>query len=316
MKLYANLHLHSTHSDGVDTPADLAKIAFEEGYKAAALTDHDSVSGNGEFMASCKELGMECLFGIEFSVKTNLYTNPKTGKPGSFHLTAFDFDPEYPPMKEYLEQMSLRETHQTKVLFERGVDIGYIKGITWEEVLEYNKGITWLCNDHVFRAMKAKGLVTDLDYTDFFQTCFGKHRNEVPKLYDFKYDDEIIRLVHEAGGIVCLAHLSEQLGKLPDVAEKGFAPYVDQLIEMGLDGVEVWHGLLNEKQREEVYRIALDRGLYVSGGSDHSGICGGQYAFFENPKESRFWLEPLSTGTTKQHFEEMRDKKLFGRDGK
>ena len=314
MKLYANLHLHSTHSDGVDTPADLARIAFEEGYKAAALTDHDVVSGNAEFMAACKELGMESLFGIEFSVKTKLYTNPKTGKPGSFHLTAFDFDPEYPPMKEYLEQMSMRETHQTKVLFDRGVEIGYIKGITWEDVVEYNKSNTWFCNDHVFRTMKAKGLVTDLDYPEFFETCYGNHRQDVPVLYDFKYDYEIIELVHKAGGIVCLAHLSEQLGKLPDVAEKGFAPYVDQLIEMGLDGVEVWHGLLNEKQSKEVYQIALDRGLYVSGGSDHSGICGGQYAFFENPKESRFWLEPLSTGTTKHHFEEMRDKRIFARE--
>lgn len=314
MKLYANLHLHSTHSDGVDSPADLARIAFEEGYKAAALTDHDAISGNTEFMAACKELGMESLFGIEFSVKTNLFKNPRNGKTGSFHLTAFDFDPEYPPMKEYLEQMSLRETYQTKVLFDRGVEIGYIKGITWEEVLEYNKGITWLCNDHVFRAMKAKGLMTDKEYPEFFETCYGKHRNNAPLLYDFKYDYEIIQLVHEAGGIVCLAHVAEQLKNLPDVAENGFAPYVDKLIEMGLDGIEVWHGLHDDAQREEIYQLALDRGLYVSGGSDHSGICGGQYAFYENPKETRFWLEPLSTGTTKHHFEEMRDKRIFARE--
>jgi predicted metal-dependent phosphoesterase TrpH len=58
MKLYANLHLHSTHSDGVDTPTKLAQLVYEEGYKAAALTDHDSVSGNAEFMAACRALGM------------------------------------------------------------------------------------------------------------------------------------------------------------------------------------------------------------------------------------------------------------------
>lgn len=313
MKLYANLHLHSTHSDGVYTPTELAKIAYDEGYRAAALTDHDAVSGNGEFMAACKKLGMESIFGVEFSAYTNLFKNPKSGKPGSFHLTAFDFDPEYPAMKEYLNQMSLRETHQTRVLFQRGLEIGYIKGITWEGVLEYNDGITWLCNDHVFRAMKAKGLIDDLQYPEFFETCYGKHRNEVPKLYDFKYDHEIIRLVHEAGGIVCLAHLTEQLAKLPDIKETGYAPYIDQMIEMGLDGVEVWHNLLNDEQRREVYEIALNRGLYVSGGSDHSGLCGGQYSFYEDPTTSRFWIEPLSTGTTKHHFEEIRDKKISDR---
>ena len=310
MKLYANLHLHSTHSDGVDTPTKLAQLVYEEGYKAAALTDHDSVSGNAEFMEACRALGMESIFGIEFSAKTELFKNQKTGKPGFFHLTAFDFDPEYPAMKEYLHQMSMRETDQTRILFHRGIEIGYIKGITWDEVLEYNKGITWLCNDHVFRAMKAKGLITDLEYPEYFETCFGNHRKDVAPLYDFKYDYEIIKLVHEAGGIVCLAHLTEQLAKLPGIEETGFAPYVDRLIEMGLDGIEVWHGLLNEEQRKEVYQLALDRSLYVSGGSDHSGLCGGQYAFFEDPKQSRFWLEPLSTGTTKEHFEEIRDKKL------
>lgn len=310
MKLYANLHLHSTHSDGVDTPTRLAQIAFEEGYRAAALTDHDSVSGNGEFMAACRALGMESIFGIEFSAKTELYRKANTGKPGSFHLTAFDFDPEYPAMREYLDQMSMRETHQTKLLFERGIEIGYIKSITWEDVLKHNEGITWLCNDHVFRAMKAKGLLADSDYNEFFATCFGKHRKEIAPLYDFKYDYEIIKLVHDAGGIVCLAHLTEPLSGAVDVSETGFAPYLDRLVEMGLDGVEVWHQLLNEEQRKEVYQLALDRGLYISGGSDHSGLCGGQYAFFEDPKQSRFWLEPLSTGTTKEHFEEIRDKKL------
>ncbi len=309
-KMYANLHLHSTHSDGVYTPAQLAKIAFDEGYKAAALTDHDTVSGNYEFMETCKSLGMESLFGVEFSAMTRLYNNPKNGKPGFFHLTAYDFDPEYPEMKEYLHQMSLRETDQTEKLFHRGVEIGYIKGITWEEVLEHNKGITWLCNDHVFSAMKAKGLVTDLDYSDFFETCFGKHRAAVPRLYDFKYDDEIIDIVHKAGGIVCLAHLNEELGKIPNIEETGFVWYVDQLIAMGLDGIEIWHDSLVLNLREEMLALALDRGLYVSGGSDHSGLCGGQYAFYEDPKTSRFYQEPLSTGTTKEYFEEMRDKKI------
>jgi len=310
MKLYANLHLHSTHSDGVYTPTELARIAYDEGYRAAALTDHDAVSGNAEFMAACKALGMESLFGIEFSAKTELIRNPKTGKEGSFHMTAFDFDPEYPEMKEYLRQMSLRETDQTKILFDRGVEIGYIKGITWEDVLSYNEGITWLCNDHVFRAMKAMGLITDSKYTEFFNTCYGKHRAAVPRLYEPKYDSEIIKLVHDAGGIICLAHMAEQFRAIPDIEKTGYAPYVDRMIEMGLDGVEVWHQLLNEKQREETYQIALDRGLYVSGGSDHSGVCGGQYAFYEKPEESRFWIEPLSTGTTREHFEEIRDKKI------
>lgn len=304
MKLYANLHLHSTHSDGKYTPKELAKIAFDEGYKAAALTDHDTVTGNAEFMAECKKLGIESIFGIEFNAKTDMFERPN-GKYGAFHITAFDFDPEYPEMKDYLEKMALRETDQTRVLFERGVEIGYIKGITWEEVLEYNKGIAWLCNEHVFRAMKAKNLITDLEYLDFFHTCFGKHRSEVPRLYDYKNVDEIIDLVHKAGGIACWAHPTDNFHDLAKIEK-----FLDNLIKMGIDGVEVWHRLLNQDERKFVYKLAIDRGIYISGGSDHDGLCGGEYSAYEHPETCPFYIEPLSAGTTKAHFEEIRDKKI------
>lgn len=304
MKKYANLHLHSTHSDGVYSPRELAKLAYEEGYRAAALTDHDVVSGNAEFIAACKELGMEAIFGTEFNALTDLYYRPD-GKNGSFHITAFDFDPEYPEMKDYLHKMALRETDQTYQLFERGKKIGYIKDITWQDVLDCNEGIVWFCNDHVFRAMKAKGVATDSDYNEFFATCYGKHRASIPRLYNYKTVDEIIDLVHRAGGIAIWAHPVEQVPE----PEKT-ALFLDTLIEKGLDGVEVWHRLLNDEQRKYVHSLAIDRGIYISGGSDHDGICGGQYFRFEDPKTCAFYVDPCSTGTTKEYFEEIRDKKI------
>ena len=166
MKVYANLHTHSTHSDGVYSPVELAEEGLKEGYRAIVLTDHDTVSGTEEMMAACRTRGIECMLGIEFST---VYMKRGCG----MHITAFHFDPEYPAMKEYLQALSKRESEQTRILFERGVDIGYIKNISWNDVLEYNKGITWLCNEHVFRAMKAKGLISDLEYMDFFETCYG-----------------------------------------------------------------------------------------------------------------------------------------------
>lgn len=297
MGYYANLHLHSTHSDGKYTPTELAKIAYDEGYRAAALTDHDTATGNPEFKAACEALGMECIFGVEFTGKSELLMR-KDGTKGSFHLTAYHFDPEYPPMKEYLYQMGRRETDQTQTLFERGLAEGLISGITWDEVLEYNKDIAWLCNEHVFRAMKAKGLVTDLDYPEFFNTIFGKRRSEVPPSFPFKEADEMIKLVHDAGGIIFVAHPHKQLH------------LIDKLLEMGIDGMEVWHPDLTEEEKEEAYKIALEKGIYISGGSDHSGLCGGEYECYDNPKESRFYLEPTSVGTTKEYFDEIKDRKI------
>lgn len=297
MDFYANLHIHSTHSDGKFTPAELAHVAANEGYKAAALTDHDTATGYTEFKAECDKLGLECIFGVEFTGYSELLKRPN-GKFGSFHLTAYHFDPEYPEMKEYLAGMGLRETDQTRVLVERGLKEGLLHGFTWDEVLEYNKGVAWLCNEHVFRLMKSKGLATDLDYFDFFHKVFGKRRSEVPPAYEFKTANEIIKLVHDAGGIIFVAHPHNQLH------------LIDKLLGIGIDGMEVWHPDLTEEEKDQAYKIALEKGIYISGGSDHSGLCGGEYSAFKDPKESKYYLNPCSVGTTQEYFEEIKNRKI------
>ncbi|MBQ1984800.1 MAG: PHP domain-containing protein, partial [Clostridia bacterium] len=65
MTFYANLHNHSTHADGKYTPAELAQHIAAEGYRAGALTDHDTATGYTEFKAECDRLGIECIFGVE-----------------------------------------------------------------------------------------------------------------------------------------------------------------------------------------------------------------------------------------------------------
>jgi len=76
---------------------------------------------------------------------------------------------------------------------------------------------------------------------------------------------------------------------------------IPQLVEWELDGIEVWHnGMVRRGYQKEALRLALEYGLYISGGEDHSGLCGGQYKFFEKPEETRHWAEPMSLGTTKE----------------
>ena len=167
MEFYANLHSHCTHSDGKYTPEEIVKIAKDEGYKAFAITDHDTATAWPHLKAACEKEGLDYLYGVEFTANSPLLSS------GYFHMVAFNFDPEYPEMKDYLEKLSVNETFQTKHCFDRGVAEGKLLGITWEEVLEFNGDITWLCNEHLFRAMKAKGLVTDKDYGWFFGSFFG-----------------------------------------------------------------------------------------------------------------------------------------------
>ena len=295
LKMYANLHTHSTHSDGVYDPAEIVAIAKKEGYKAFAVTDHDTATACEPVRIECEKQGLEWVFGVEFS-------SPCAALGKTFHIVGFHFDPNYEPMKQYLEERSYCETYQTKVLFERGISEGLLSGITWEEILEYNKDITWLCNEHVFRAMKAKGLKKDTDYPEFFNTVFGKRRREVKLPYDFKQAEDIVKLIIDAGGMAVVAHPSGQL------------KYIEDLMKMGISGLEVWHGDLrrySKTEELEALKVAKKYDLFVSGGSDHSGLCGGEYERYEDPKSSPFWFPECTLGTTEEFFHEIKHGRKF-----
>ena len=292
-KMYANLHNHTTHSDGVYDPAEIVAIAKKEGYKAFAVTDHDTATACEPVRIECEKQGLEWVFGVEF-------TSPCTSLNEKFHIVGFHFDPNYAPMKQYLEERSFCETYQTKVLFERGICEGLLSGITWDEILEYNKGITWLCNEHVFRALKAKGLKKDTDYPQFFDTVYGKRRSEVKLPYEFKQTEELVKLINDAGGMAVVAHPKNQL------------QHMKELTKMGVAGLEAWHCLLrapDNTQELEALKIAKKYDLFVSGGEDHSGLCGGQYERYEDPRESRFYHTECSLGTREEFFREIKNFK-------
>ena len=292
LKHYANLHTHSTHSDGRYAPDELARLAKEIGYGAIALTDHDTVSGNPIMKRECERLGLEYIFGSEFYARLE-----ETGK--IVHLVGYGFDPEYPPIKEHVRMMGEKYSTQTRELLELALSLGEISGISWDEVREYNAGIGWLVFSHVFNAMRAKGLVTDDEREALKEKCFCSERKRALKSkYGYPDVRDIITHVHNAGGIILFAH------------PHGLLDYVRILAGEGLDGLEVWHGELDADERREAFTMARDLGLYVSGGDDHSGLLGGQYYRFPHPEETRYFFPPLSLGTTKYFFEEIRDARL------
>ena len=292
MKPYANMHLHSTHSDGVYSPSELVRMAKKEGYRALAITDHDTVSAYPELKAACEEEGMECLFGAEFTVT----------EPFDFHIVGFSFNPEHPEMKEYLENMAKRQTDNTKKCFDAAFALGDISGISWDEVLEYNRDIPWLCNNHVFNAMRAKGLIEDCEYMAWFDKNFRKQRSLFPPSYDFKPLTELVELIKKAGGFAVLAH--------PNKRQLGM---IDLITSAGVEGLEVLHPSLTDEEKALSYKLCIERGLFISGGSDHSGLLGGYYGSFESEEElkaSDLYVEPLTVGVEEKYYKELVKRRL------
>lgn len=112
----------------------------------------------------------------------------------------------------------------------------------------------------------------------------------------------MVKLIKEAGGLPILAHPHNQLDD------------VDYFLNVGIEGIEVWHPDLTEEEKQRAYKIALEKNIFISGGCDHSGLCGGLYSSYETEEElkkSHHYIEPLSVGTTEEYFKEIKERKIM-----
>lgn len=290
MEFWANLHLHSVFSDGVLTPEELAVTAKNEGYRAVALTDHDTVAGCEAMRLAAQNHGLEWMQGCEFTVE----------KPHGIHVTAYEFDAEQPRMKEYLEALSVDMTRRTREVFEMARARGAVFGLDWDDVKKNNPGVSWFCHEHVRIAFEKTGVLPRKEYQSWFAANFKEQRKLAPAKYPKLLLKDLVELIHSAGGIAVFAHPMYHL------------KYIDEILEAGIDGIEVWHPDQKQPEAEMSLRIAEKHGLYVSGGSDHSGLCGGSYGFYSTEKEllrSGLYIPEHCCGTTEEHFRRMKERR-------
>ena len=235
----------------------------------------------------CKAAGLEFINAVEFSVGSKTFDT-------DFHMVGFDFDASEPKMSEYLAEMSEAQINKTKNGFKYCLENGIIHDITWEEIENDNKGLMYLCHDHIFRTMKRKGILEDKDYVSF---CEGWVKIPKEKPFEYKEPKEIISLIKNAGGVAVLAHPNDKF------------QYVDELIKMGLGGIESRHPNLTDDEALYTEELARKNNLYISGGTDHSGLMGGQYKFYEG-KENPFYTPSLKYGASEENFVKLKERVL------
>ena len=258
--MFANLHMHSTFSDGQYTPEELCALAVKQGHKAIALTDHDTCKGSYFMHRAARKHGLLCLTGTEFDAD---------GFDTHFHIVGLDFDTNNSKITELFKKTSSRELIRSRILFDRSKENGWLKDkdITWEDVVARYPNNDYLCNNQIFVVLKEKGLATQDQYMDFFPD-FGWREDREEELAPIinrpmPTVEETIEAIHDAGGVAILAHPHEQL------------QYIPGLVEMGIDGVEVNHPSLTEEDSKILLELAAKYNLYKSGGTDHSGVLGG-----------------------------------------
>lgn len=242
----ADLHCHTTASDGLLTPRELIQAASKLGLKAVGLTDHDTVSGWGEGLKAGAEFGVEILRGIELNTEW---------EGTEVHILGYEPDQESNQLQNKL--LELREARIKRMLkvLNRLRDLKI--EITVEEIKEIARGES-VGRPHVAQALIQRGYVKTIK--EAFDLYIGSGAPAyVPR---FKLTpEEGIQLIRRAGGIAVLAHPGiHQLGSL-----------ISTWVKMGLQGIEVSHSEHTLEDERNYRAMAEQFHLIKTGGSDFHG---------------------------------------------
>lgn len=247
-----DLHLHTTHSDGSQSPAEVVRLAHEAGVSALAITDHDITTGLPEAIAVGQELGIEIIPGIEISSRHG---------ESELHVLGYFLKWEDAKLNERL--VTLRESRHRRnpkiieLLQAAGIDI------TYDEVRAV-AGSDSVGRPHIARVLMNKKVVTTA------KEAFDRFLAEGKAAYvprDLPAPVDAIHWIKDAGGLAVLAHptwVKTTEGTLTDLAR--------QLKEQGLDGVEVHYSTHTPRQTRTYLSLAKQLGLLVTGGSDFHGM--------------------------------------------
>lgn len=251
----ADLHVHSTYSDGVHSPEVLVKKAREAGLAAIAITDHDNLSGLDEALDWGRSLSVDVIPGIEFSVAMS-------GK--DVHILAYYCDHTNRDLQDYLTFFQRERVKRAERIVEKLNRLNL--PLTMDAVLD-QAGEGSVGRPHIANALVENGL------TGTYHEAFAKYIGWGGPAFEKKFQLTIadtFRLIASAGGLSFLAHPGWMISE----------PEIVELIKLGLDGIEVVHPSHSESQRKDFRNIVNQYFLLESGGSDYHGGRRGDDAAF------------------------------------
>lgn len=250
MKYIADLHTHSTASDGQYAPAELVRLAKERGLEVFALTDHDTLDGLDEAAGAGEALGLQVVRGVELSADE--YPN--------LHILGYGFSQEAPGLREKCEEFKHGRENRKYCIQEFLQSKGVYVPLA-EVDAEAAGGIVG--RPHFARVMLRHGCA------DTWKEVFDRYLDtEEFHIFDGRKPPvrECIEAIRMAGGTASLAH-PYQTGLDGERLES----LLQVLIGYGLEAVECFYPKYTKEQASFYLHLAEKYGLRVTGGSDFHG---------------------------------------------
>lgn len=247
MDFKADLHCHSTCSDGQLSSFELLKLAHSLGLKGLAITDHDTIEAyTPELFDEAKSLGILICTGVEFSCQFN---------DVNIHVLGYNFDITSKRLNDLCIRHQHRRKHRNakilKKLAANGMPID-------EEELSSKLKTNVIGRPHIAYLMIEKGYVSSI--REAFNLYIGDGKSCFDPGESFSID-ETLEILHEAKGKGFIAH--------PHLIKR--RKIVRELLKKPFDGLECYYALFRAHDNEKWLDIANRQNWLISGGSDFHG---------------------------------------------
>jgi 3',5'-nucleoside bisphosphate phosphatase len=243
----ADLHIHTTASDGSCEPAEIVEFAKSKSLDTISITDHDSIDGYLEAIEAAEIHDVKLIPGVEI-------TALKDGK--EIHVLAYCFDPENSDFRIFLKKQRLARLKRMEEILEylsinEGIDL------TLDEVKAQARSNN-VGRPHVAQILVKRKFVASI--AEAFIRYLGQPLIEKIQITYASLED-VVHVVTTAGGVTSLAHP----GPLYTMNE------VEELIGFGIDGIECMHPGHSYSDQKRFTEFAESRNLLITGGSDFHG---------------------------------------------
>lgn len=249
---YADLHIHSSYSDGNLLPEEIINIAINQGVKYISITDHDTI--DSQYISRHNYEGIHIIPGIEFSAEYDEL---------EVHILGYFIDINNEELKCIVEKLKCARIKR----IERIIDKLKLQDICLDmDDVAVDKSSN-IGRAHVANAMIAKG------YVHNFKEAFSKYLMTGKPAYvkgeKLSYK-EVLDIINDSGGIAVLAHP----GKIYRTLE--IESMIRELKCYGLKGLEVYHPSHSKEQINMFYNFSKKYKLLITGGSDFHGASNGE----------------------------------------
>lgn len=245
----ADLHCHSTVSDGQLAPAAVARLAQSGGVTLWALTDHDEVGGQREAGEAATALGMRYLCGVEISV---------TWASRTVHIVGLNVDPDCTALVEGLARTRDGRAARAEAIAERLGELGIPDA--WEGALRYVSNPDLISRTHFARFLVESGRAQNTQ--DAFSRWLGEGKPGYVAHRWAKLGDAV-SWIKAAGGEAVVAHPGRY-----HYTQLEFDTFFGEFIDLGGKAIEVVTGSHTPDQYAEYAAVARRFGFEASRGSD------------------------------------------------